>query len=137
VIVQTLNPDNSAIQHARRHDYRGFYRDEIALRRELGYPPFGRLINLVISSTNETAAQDYVRKLRELSTDMARRQGGSVSVLGPAEAPLYRVQGRYRWQLLLKGPDRAAARALVRSILSQGAPPGIRLKVDVDPVNFM
>jgi len=137
VLVQTMNPDNSAIQHARRHDYLGFYRDEIALRRELGYPPYGRLINLVISSTNETAARDYVRKLRDLTTDMARRQGGPVSVLGPAEAPLYRVQGRYRWQMLLKGPDGAAARALVRSILSQGAPPGIRLKVDVDPVNFM
>ncbi len=134
MIVQTMNPDNSAIQHARRHDYLGFYRDEIALRRELGYPPYGRLINLVISSTNETAARDYVRKLRDLTTDMARRQGGSVSNPGAPEAPLYRVQGRYRWQIF-QGPGGGRQRRarIGRSILSQGAPPGIRAKVDVDP----
>jgi primosomal protein N' (replication factor Y) len=137
VIVQTVNPDNSTIQQACRHDYPGFYHDEIDMRRGLGYPPFGRMVNLVISSTNETAAADYAKKLHAVASDMVWRDGGSVSVLGPAEAPLYKVKGRYRWQLLLKGADRPALHSLVRGILSYGTTPGTRIKVDVDPVNFM
>ncbi|MBA7565912.1 Primosomal protein N' [subsurface metagenome] len=56
VIVQTVNPDNGAIRLARDHNYINFYHDEIAMRRELGYPPFSRMVNLVISSTNEAVA---------------------------------------------------------------------------------
>ena len=137
VIVQTVNPKNSAIQQARRHDYTGFYHDEVVLRRELGYPPFGRMVNLVISATNETAAGECAAKLQAVAADVARQSEGSVAVLGPAEAPLYKVKGRYRWQLILKGTDRPALHALTRDILSRGAAPGVRIRADVDPVNFM
>jgi len=137
VIVQTVNPKNSAIRQARRHDYTGFYHDEIALRRELGYPPFGRMVNLEISSTNEAAVRKSAAGLHAVATDMARRTGGGVTVLGPAEAPLYKVKGRYRWQIILKGADRPVLHSLTRDILSRGTAPGVRIKADVDPVNFM
>ena len=137
VIVQTVNPKNSTIQQARQHDYTGFYRDEVVLRRELGYPPFGRMVNLLVSSTNETAASECAVKLQTVAADVARQSGGSVAVLGPAEAPLYKVKGRYRWQLILKGTDRPTLHSLTRDVLSRGAAPGVRIKADVDPVNFM
>lgn len=137
VIVQTVNPDNGAIRLAREHDYIGFYHDEIAMRRELGYPPFSRMINLVISSTNEAAATGGARKLHARARECAQKTGRDISVLGPAEAPLYKVKGRYRWQLLLKGPDTAALHSLAQEILAHGRAPGLRIKVDVDPVNFM
>jgi len=137
VIVQTINPDNASIRLARDHNYISFYDNEIAERRELGYPPFSRMVNLVISSTNETAVGDYVKKLHTVASDIARREGGSVSILGPAEAPLYKVKGRYRWQLLLKGPDTAPLHSLAKQILAHGRDPGLRIKVDVDPMNFM
>jgi len=137
VIVQTINPDNAAIRLARDHNYISFYDDEIAERRELGYPPLSRMVNLVISSTNEAVATGCAKELNTFARDIARRGGGTVSVLGPAEAPLYKVKGRYRWQLLLKGPDTAPLHALAEQILVHGRNPGLRIKVDVDPVNFM
>jgi len=137
VIVQTVNPDNGAIRLAREHDYISFYHGEIAVRRELGYPPFSRMINLVISSTNEAAATGSAKKLHTFARECAQKTGRDVSVLGPAEAPLYKVKGRYRWQLLLKGPDTAALHSLAQKILAHGRAPGLRIKVDVDPVNFM
>ena len=137
VIVQTVNPDNGAIRLARDHNYISFYHDEIAMRQELGYPPLSRMINLVISSTNEALATGCAKKLNTVARDMARREGGSVSVLGPAEAPLYKVKGRYRWQLLLKGVNIAALHSLAEQILAHSKDPGLRIKVDVDPVNFM
>ncbi|MBN2398037.1 MAG: primosomal protein N' [Deltaproteobacteria bacterium] len=137
VLIQTVNPDNSAIQQARRHDYIGFYHDEIVMRRELDYPPFGRMVNLIISSTNKAAALDCVKKLHVVARDLAREAGGGISVLGPAEAPLSKVKGRYRWQLLLKGAEAPALHSLASQIVAHGSGPGLRIKVDVDPVNFM
>ena len=137
VIIQTMNPKNSAVQQARRHDYAGFYHEELIQRRELEYPPFGRMVNLAISSTNEVVAGESAGKLHAIAIDMIRRSHGSVVVLGPVEAPLYKVKGRYRWQLILKGTDRSALHSLTRSILSCGMAPGVRIRADVDPINFM
>ncbi len=137
VIVQTVNPDNGAIRLARNHDYIGFYHDEIAMRQGLGYPPFSRMVNLVISSMNEALAARCAKELNTVARDMSRRGGGTVSILGPAEAPLYKVKGRYRWQMLLKGPNIPALHSLAEQILAYIKDPILRIKVDVDPVNFM
>ena len=137
VIVQTVNPENDAIRLAREHNYISFYRNEIAMRQELGYPPFSRMVTLAISSTNETAAADCAKKLHTVARDMAKGGGETVSILGPAEAPLYKVKGRYRWQLLLKGTDIVALHSLTEHILIHGRVSGLRVRADVDPVNFM
>ncbi|MDD5722180.1 MAG: primosomal protein N' [Syntrophales bacterium] len=137
VIVQTVNPNNSTIRLARDHNYISFYHDEIAMRQGLGYPPFSRMVNLVISSTNEAAAADCAKKLHPVARDMAQLGGGTVAVLGPAEAPLYKVKGRYRWQLLLKGKNIPALHSLAEQILGYNKDSTLRIKVDVDPVNFM
>jgi len=137
VIIQTFSPDNYAIRQAREHNYISFYNDEIQTRREIGYPPFSRMVNLVISATNETMITGYVKKLNTAARELARQAGGTVSVLGPAEAPLSKVKGRHRWHLLLKGNDIKALHALAGSILSNTRETGLRIRVDVDPVNFM
>ena len=95
VIVQTFSPDNYAIRQAREHRYIDFYHDEIQTRQDLGYPPFSRMVNLVISATNEARITDCVKKINTLARDLARQAGGTVSVLGPAEAPLSKVKGRH------------------------------------------
>ncbi|HPQ44744.1 MAG TPA: hypothetical protein PKZ42_11015, partial [Syntrophales bacterium] len=121
----------------REHSYVDFYHEEIKTRLDLGYPPFSRMINLVISATNETRITDCVKKLNTLARDLARQVGGTVSVLGPAEAPLSKVKGRHRWHLLLKGNDIHALHTLADTILATASEPGLRIRADVDPVNFM
>jgi len=137
VIIQTFSPDNYAIRQAREHNYISFYNDEIQTRRDLGYPPFSRMVNLVISATNETLLIGCVKKLNTVARDLARQTGGNISVLGPAEAPLSKVKGRHRWHLLLKGNDIKTLHALAGNILANTMESGLRIRVDVDPVNFM
>jgi len=137
VIIQTFNPGNSAIRRAQEYNYISFYNDEIQTRRELGYPPFSRMINLTISATNETRITDHVKKISSVARDLARQSGDTISVLGPAEAPLSRIKGRYRWHLLLKGNDIHALHTLTGNIVANNREAGLRIRVDVDPVNFM
>jgi len=134
VIIQTFNPDNYAIKRAREYNYISFYNNEIQTRQELGYPPFSRMVNLTISATNEARITGYAKRLNAVARDLARQAGGNISVLGPAEAPLSRVKGRYRWHMLLKGNDIKALHALAGSILTNTREAGLRIRVDVDPV---
>jgi primosomal protein N' (replication factor Y) len=138
VIVQTFSPEHYAVKRPREHDYTGFYEDEISLRREVGYPPFSRMVNLRLSSIKEETVVEGARKIgaiaRKLSLDDA---GGKVEVIGPAEAPIAKIKGRYRWHVLLKGKNVKALHALARNILTKTGREGLDIKVDVDPVNFM
>jgi primosomal protein N' (replication factor Y) len=130
VIIQTYSPHHYAIQAASRHDYRSFYEQEIAFRREQGYPPFTRLARLVYRHRDEDRCMAEVQRLAELLRLEARRHGaGDVSLIGPAPCFFARLQGRYRWQIVLRAPDPAV---LLRPI---ELPLGWQL--DIDPVEVL
>lgn len=138
VIIQTLNPENAALIRARNHDYRGFYDDELAARRDLRFPPYSRLINLRISSRGEEKAAELARTLAASARariDALKGKGG-LSLLGPAEPPHPRIRGVYRRHLLLKGTDGGMLRELAET-LRREAGRGADIKCDVDPLNFM
>jgi primosomal protein N' (replication factor Y) len=105
-ILQTFQPEHYVIQSAALHDYRGFYRQELGHRRNLGYPPYSRLIRLEFRGDNEahveTNAQRLAGKIRGWI------QGGrhpSTEIIGPVPCFFSRVSGYYRWQIILRGPD--------------------------------
>ena len=139
VIVQTLNPAHYALRRAREHDYEGFYRDEIPLRRSLSYPPFARIINIHVSSLSRERGRESVGEMRRMADALAGadRRPGMIDVVGPAESPIARIKGRYRWQLLFKGADSRALHELARAVLARRWPDGLDVKADVDPLNFM
>ncbi len=139
VIVQTLNPAHYALRRAREHDYEGFYRDEIPLRRSLSYPPFARIINIHVSSLSSERGRESVGEMRRMADALAGadRRPGMIDVVGPAESPIARIKGRYRWQLLFKGADSRALHELARAVLARRWPDGLDVKADVDPLNFM
>lgn len=140
VIIQTFNPGHYAIVRAKKHDYIGFYGEELSLRKDLSYPPYSRIVNLHLSGTRQNAAMEGIEKLKILADELIKadkQRGGKVDIIGPAEAPIFRIKGRYRWQLLLKGKDTQALNRLSRDILSKTAGIGLDIKVDVDPINFM
>jgi primosomal protein N' (replication factor Y) (superfamily II helicase) len=127
VIVQTFQPDARAVAYAARHDVAGFLTGELERRRELGYPPFCHLVRVVVAGPDP---EQPLTALRELAS---RFEEGEL--LGPA--PLLRLRGRYRAQLIAKTgePRRVAARA--GRLLAEAAPAmrrvGLTAVVDVDP----
>ncbi len=135
-LLQTYNPEHPAVQCALRQDYEGFYRQELAHRREVGYPPFVRLVNLLSADASAPAAE---RPLQQLATMLESQIGDALlQVLGPAPAPLERLENRYRYHLLLKfAPDVEPAEILA-PVLEQLAPPDrAQVKVDLDPMHLL
>ncbi len=100
VIIQTRHPNNEVIRLAAAQEYLTFYTHEIELRRALGYPPFTRIIFATIDHHNEIKAREQADRLKEHLEAL-----GTIEVLGPAQALPYRLRGRYRWQLLVKGSE--------------------------------
>jgi primosomal protein N' (replication factor Y) len=128
VLVQTLAPDARAIVHASHHDSESFLAEELTRRQVLGYPPFASLIRIVCSSTEAGDAAAIATSLRE-------RLNVAGTVLGPA--PLFRLRGRARQQMLIKASDRAGAIAAVAAavdgIAGVASKRAVSLSVDVDP----
>ena len=134
VLVQTLDPDAPSIAHAARHDSDGFLAGELQRRAALRYPPFATLVRVVCSATDARAAQDAAVAVRA-AIDAAGGAGENAQILGPA--PLFRLRGRERRQLVVKSPDRAAAIAAVgagvAAVASGREHRHANLSVDVDP----
>jgi primosomal protein N' (replication factor Y) (superfamily II helicase) len=132
VLVQTLAPEARAIRHAARHDSETFLTEELARRKILGYPPFASLIRVVCSATEAEDAAELGRSLHARITLGGLDAG---AVLGPA--PLFRLRGRARVQLLIKAVDRPRAIAAVGAAVDAEAALASRRKVsvsvDVDP----
>ena len=130
VIIQTYTPENHAIQSVRRHDYDSMYERDIEFRRNLGYPPFGRLVRLTFAHTGAAYSQEQAAAMASRLTQERDRRGlPNLDVLGPAPAFVPRVRGRWRWNLVLRGADPVA---LIRDMQF---PRG--WTVDVDPVSLL
>jgi primosomal protein N' (replication factor Y) len=129
VLVQTLAPDARSIGFATRHDSDGFVADELGRREILRYPPYAALIRVVCSADEEPLARSVAQ---DITAELAAIAG---TVLGPA--PLFRLRGRARSQLVVKATDRRGAIDAVGRAVDRVAPDaakrGARVSVDVDP----
>ena len=129
-IVQTYRPDHYAVALAADQDYTAFYNKELEFRREQRLPPFNRLIRLLYANTNEATAQREAQHMGRVLAHQRRSWAMSeVDIIGPAPAYPTRVRGRYRWHLLIRGPDPRLL--LDKSDLPEG------WVVDVDPVSVL
>jgi len=138
VVVQAATTEHYAIQCAAAHDNDGFYRQELEFRREAGYPPFTHLaafgFSAVVEQTASERAAFVARQLTRLKQELKLR----LEILGPAPAPLYRLRGRFRLQILLKAPARSDLRRLIAAWLSRReAAPQVREYIDIDPLDLM
>ncbi|HEY2769642.1 MAG TPA: primosomal protein N' [Solirubrobacteraceae bacterium] len=129
VLVQTLAPDARSIEFASRHDSAGFLADELRRREALSYPPFASLIRVVCSSEEPAAAHDVATLLHGHLIE------APATLLGPA--PLFRLRGRARAQLVLKAEQRRPAIEAVGegvdAIAREASKRGVSISVDVDP----
>ncbi|NNM71508.1 primosomal protein N' [Enterovirga aerilata] len=132
--VQTYQPDHPVIAALLSGDAERFYREETAAREAAGMPPFGRLAALIVSAADRAEAEAFGRALARVAEPPP-----GVMVLGPAEAPLALIRGRYRFRLLVKASRETNLQDYLRHwLIRTGKPRGsVRVAVDVDPMSFL
>jgi primosomal protein N' (replication factor Y) len=137
VLVQAFTPFHPAIQYARRHDFPGFYDQELEFRQQLKYPPFTRIAMLLLRGRNEEKVKfsaDYLKR------ELARITAGlpDVVIKGPAAAPLARTKTEYRYQIMLHTRQMSRlSLALAELAAALSLPDEVKMTVDIDPVNLM
>ncbi|MCS6977197.1 MAG: primosomal protein N' [Gemmatales bacterium] len=141
VLVQTFNPEQPCIHLAARHDYVAFAEAELRHRRELGYPPFTRLVRILLRAKDgELVRQESDRLAETFRQRLARtaKRKPTVRLLGPAETPVARLKGYYRYHFQLQSPSASALHELLREVWSDFKPSrGVDVSVDVDPYNLL
>ncbi|EJF92528.1 primosomal protein N' [Bartonella tamiae] len=133
-LIQTYQPDHAVMQAIVSGNRTAFYAREIDERLRHNLPPYGRLAAIIISAETRDEAQAHARFLRQnapYATD--------ISVLGPAEAPLALVRGRYRFRLLIHGTQRVNIQAFIKAMIKRTPRPRgkVRVQIDIDPQSFL
>jgi primosomal protein N' (replication factor Y) len=137
VFVQAFTPFHPAIQYARRHDFAGFYEQEIEFRRQLKYPPLSRIALLLLKGRNEEKVQFSAAHVRQEIEKRADAVGDLV-IAGPAAAPLARAETMYRHQILLRTRQMARlSRLLAELSAALSLPDDVSMTIDIDPVDLM
>jgi primosomal protein N' (replication factor Y) len=135
VLIQTFRPGNPAIVMAKEGRLEEFYAVELATRRELGFPPFSRLIRIVVRGRNASKA---AAAITELAGHIAKRVGDAGELLGPAECPIARISGSHRSHIILRTTRFAETHERLAAALEEYRPPGgVYLEIDVDPLALL
>jgi len=138
VLVQTFNPDHPAIRAAVRHDYSAFAAEEMPVRKMFRYPPFSRMIRLVLRGPGEKATEDFASHVGGLLKAALDRHEAGARVLGPAPCPFSKLRGKFRFQIQLQGADGEKLRRSVAEATSDLKPPeDVQWIVDVDPIDML
>ncbi len=135
VLIQTYAPEHYAIDTVKNGNYDSFYHREITFRKELGYPPFSKIINILFTGSEE-------KQVLTVATELAKhfyRKGTDrwMGVLGPASAPISKIKGRYRWHLMLKVKKEGLQKFIKESLQefrAQRISDRVNIIVDVDPI---
>jgi primosomal protein N' (replication factor Y) len=149
VIVQTFNPERSAILYAQEHDYVSFYKEEIAFRRELMYPPFTRLILIQFKSEDEKKVVEHAGQFSDILRSKVAHQHwikSQIEILGPISAPILKIRNQYRWQILLKvnksfdrsgGQGRELIRTTMNEYIALYKDVKVQVGVEIDPYSLL
>jgi primosomal protein N' (replication factor Y) len=144
VILQTYNPGHFSIICAKNQDIHSFYEQELVFRSALAYPPFSRMIQIVISSKDKAGGIRQVNTLESMCRAIlqsSRTFKNNVVVMGPVEAPFSKIASHYRWQMLFKGSDAKQLHAFTRQLFFKNPAilncHGVKIAIDVDPIFMM
>ncbi len=133
-LMQSYAPEHPVIQAIASGDREAFYEREIAMRKSAGLPPFARLVSIIVSALDKREAESHARAIK-----LAAPASAEAQILGPAEAPMALVRGRYRYRLLVHAPRAFDVQSYLRSWMSAGPRErgSVRVQIDVDPQSFL
>lgn len=161
VLFQTYNPDFYALESAKSQNYGEFYATEIAARAEFDYPPFSQIIRLILSSQNNFRAEKSAQEIALRLCTMIEKYGSAatdrsignneivgaddekgiserIEVLGPSPCVIERLNGQYRFQILIKNKMSTKGHKFISSFLNKIImPKDIKLAIDVDPLDIL
>jgi primosomal protein N' (replication factor Y) (superfamily II helicase) len=136
VLVQSAFPTHYAVQHASRHDYEAFFDAEIQFRKRFGYPPATGMIAILFRG-EEVAEVEKVAVATSRRLEKAIAGVGDVRMQGPAPAPLAKIKGVFRYQILLRSARRPALRRAVAEAIPTRDHRSVDIVIDVDPINIL
>ncbi len=138
VIIQTYNPENFSIQCAKEQNYEKFYETEIALRKELKYPPF---CDIIVVNFNSLSEQEIKKTsiwfYKNLENQLSKEQ---YKIFKPMPSPIDKIQNRYRWRIIIKGNITEQANEILNQCLKQAYSKNLkatRINIDVNPSNMI
>lgn len=138
VLVQTFTPDHQAIVAALRHDFLGFAKWELPNREQFGYPPYSRLVRMVIRGLQQGATEQFADQLVEMIREGIAAASLEARVLGPAPAPIAKLKGRYRYHALIMVPTLDGLHAIFGQAQAElKSPDDVQWIVDVDALSMM
>lgn len=132
VFLQTHEPENPLMKALSLMDRDQFFAMELEQRESFGWPPFGRLVSLILTSSDEVFVEKWARWLVSLAPDEPQ-----LRILGPAPAPLYKIRNKYRWRLLLKASKTLDLQGYIKGWIGGiKIPSRVRCQIDIDPQSF-
>ena len=141
VLIQTFNVEHSSLRFALTADYASFAEHELQFRKELNYPPYGRLAVLRLVAKNTSLGESTSELVAERAQSLIKKNENykKISVLGPTVAPLAKLRGKYRYHLLLKTQAPSHLSSFIRQLIGDGSwiPSGTKIQIDIDPLNLL
>jgi primosomal protein N' (replication factor Y) len=142
VLVQTFTPEHPAIALAATHAYAAFVNGELAHRKAHHYPPYQRLARVIVRGREQEPTGKFAEQMAgafEIALKNAVAQGApEVRLLGPAEAPVFKLKGYYRYHFQLQSPSAAALHQVLRAATPTLRPPnGVEFTLDIDPFQML
>ena len=134
-IVQTYSPQHRIITCSKNQDYGEFYKNEIAVRKKIMYPPFSDIINIIVSGENVRNVREMICKISDETKTKLGEENIYFSFAGPNPAPISKISGRYRWRLLLKCESCEKVRSVLRQtvINAKKLDDDLTVTLDINP----
>jgi primosomal protein N' (replication factor Y) len=138
VYIQTYSPNHYAIEYAKNHDYISFYNREIEKRKELSYPPFSRLVRLVIRGEDEAKVESDTNLIFDLLTMITYKSRNDLSILGPAPCMISKLKKYYRWNIIVKTKSHKLLNEFFEELSTKfSTQKGNYIEIDIDPISMI
>ncbi len=137
-VIQTYQPLNATIKYASRQDFEMFYENEIKSRQRLNYPPFCKIVCLMITSDDEEKGNARIQEIGKILSCFADEYEGRIDIMPPQAAPISKIKNQYRFRIIMKIDDMSKIKNVLNDIIDSygGNKLGVFLSVDVNPVNM-
>jgi primosomal protein N' (replication factor Y) len=137
VFLQTRVPNHNSITRTLQKDYAGFAKEELHNRKDLKYPPYARMLRVLLSSEDKEVARTLLESIRDSLREIIERESLQVQILGPTSAPLQRLKTHFRWHILIKSTSSPDLHRILNLLKNVTIPKKCRFILDRDPQDLL